>query len=73
MARLALTESSVKVRTGGPVDEPDDIGLPIWAGVIPVHTSYGTPVPAADLPRGITEAASVRSLTLTGADRDRPQ
>jgi hypothetical protein len=25
------------------------MGLPVWAGVLPVTTSYGTPEPAPDL------------------------
>lgn len=46
---LPLDECSVKVRTGGPVDEPDDMDLPAWAGVIPLRTVAGTPVAADDL------------------------
>lgn len=46
---LDLAESSAKVRSGGPIDEPGDESWPVWAGVVPVHTSLGAPVPAADL------------------------
>jgi len=46
---LPLDECSVKVRTGGPKEEPEDMDLPMWAGVIPVTTTYGAPVPDADL------------------------
>jgi nitroimidazol reductase NimA-like FMN-containing flavoprotein (pyridoxamine 5'-phosphate oxidase superfamily) len=42
--RLAIAEGSVKVRTGGPVDDPDDLGLPVWAGVIPLALVAGDPV-----------------------------
>ena len=41
--RLPITEASAKVRTGPPGDEPEDYELPIWAGVLPIETSYGTP------------------------------
>jgi uncharacterized protein len=34
---LPLDESSAKVRSGPPKDEPEDEGLPVWAGVVPVH------------------------------------
>lgn len=34
---LPLTESSAKVRVGGPEDEPEDVDLPVWSGVVPVH------------------------------------
>lgn len=42
--RLPLDEASAKIRAGGPVDEPEDYELPIWAGVVPVTTTYGTPI-----------------------------
>ncbi|MFE9843661.1 pyridoxamine 5'-phosphate oxidase family protein [Streptomyces goshikiensis] len=51
--RLDLTEVSAKVRTGGPNDDPEDLELPFWSGVVPVAPAYGTPVPAADLAPGI--------------------
>lgn len=50
--RLDLAEVSAKVRTGGPSEEPEDLALPHWAGVVPVQTSYGPPVPSDDLPSG---------------------
>jgi hypothetical protein len=46
---LDLVEVSAKVRTGGPVDDPEDTALPYWAGVVPLTLNAGTPVPAADL------------------------
>ena len=46
---LDLVEVSAKVRTGGPVDEPEDVALPHWAGIVPLHLTAGTPVPADDL------------------------
>jgi hypothetical protein len=46
---LPLDECSVKVRTGGPKEEPEDMDLPVWAGVIPVTTAYGLPIPDDDL------------------------
>jgi nitroimidazol reductase NimA-like FMN-containing flavoprotein (pyridoxamine 5'-phosphate oxidase superfamily) len=41
--RLPITEASAKVRTGPPVDEEADYELPMWAGVLPVTTTYGEP------------------------------
>ncbi|WP_327292596.1 pyridoxamine 5'-phosphate oxidase family protein [Streptomyces sp. NBC_01198] len=43
---LDLHEVSAKLRTGGPIDEPEDLALPYWSGVVPVVTSFGTPEPA---------------------------
>jgi uncharacterized protein len=34
---LPLTESSAKVREGGPEDDAEDEDLPVWSGVVPVH------------------------------------
>lgn len=44
---FSLTEASAKTRTGGPNDDPDDIDLPTWAGVIPLQTVSGAPIPAS--------------------------
>lgn len=46
---LDLDEVSAKIRTGGPSDDPEDLSLPHWTGVLPVSRGYGTPVPADDL------------------------
>jgi nitroimidazol reductase NimA-like FMN-containing flavoprotein (pyridoxamine 5'-phosphate oxidase superfamily) len=46
---LPLDELSVKVRTGGPLDEDEDMDLPVWAGVVPLTTVAGAPVTADDL------------------------
>jgi len=50
---LALDEVSAKVRTGPPIDDEEDYALPIWAGVVPLHTQAGDPAPDARLPEGV--------------------
>ncbi|MFF9405594.1 pyridoxamine 5'-phosphate oxidase family protein [Streptomyces anandii] len=50
--RLDLDELSAKLRTGGVNDEPEDLALPHWAGVVPVRRQYGTPVADGDLAPG---------------------
>ncbi|MFF5707159.1 pyridoxamine 5'-phosphate oxidase family protein [Streptomyces sp. NPDC012794] len=60
--RLDLNEVSAKVRTGGPNDDPEDLGLPHWSGVVPVAPAYGTPVPAADLAPGIAVPDYISAL-----------
>ncbi|RAJ57508.1 hypothetical protein K378_05395 [Streptomyces sp. Amel2xB2] len=50
--RLELDEVSAKIRDGDPADDPEDLALPYWSGVVPVRRTYGTPVPAADLAPG---------------------
>jgi uncharacterized protein len=46
---LPLAEWSVKISDGPPEDPEDDLDAPVWAGVLPIVTSYGAPVPAPDL------------------------
>lgn len=41
---VPLAEASLKVRTGGPSEEPEDYDLPVWAGVVPITSSTGDPV-----------------------------
>ncbi|WP_219469292.1 pyridoxamine 5'-phosphate oxidase family protein [Nonomuraea rhizosphaerae] len=50
---LSLDEASVKMRGGGPKDDEEDYELPLWAGVLPLVTSWGEPVPDPVLPEGI--------------------
>ncbi|MEV5083979.1 pyridoxamine 5'-phosphate oxidase family protein [Streptomyces sp. NPDC056159] len=50
--RLDLDEVSAKLRVGGVNDEPEDLSLPHWAGVVPVRREYGTPLADADLAPG---------------------
>lgn len=46
---LPLAEWSVKVSDAPPEDDPADLDAPVWAGVLPIVTAYGDPVPAPDL------------------------
>jgi nitroimidazol reductase NimA-like FMN-containing flavoprotein (pyridoxamine 5'-phosphate oxidase superfamily) len=41
--RIPLTEASAKVRDWGVRDDEQDLGWPVWAGVIPLSTVTGTP------------------------------
>jgi nitroimidazol reductase NimA-like FMN-containing flavoprotein (pyridoxamine 5'-phosphate oxidase superfamily) len=50
---LPLSEASVKIRTGPPGDEEDDYALDVWAGELPIVSSFGTPVPDPLLRPGI--------------------
>jgi uncharacterized protein len=38
---VALAEASVKARTGGPKDEPEDVATGSWAGVVPLSIRAG--------------------------------
>jgi hypothetical protein len=48
---IDLAEASVKVRTGPPGDDEEDIAVGgRWAGVLPVRTVFGTPEACPSLP-----------------------
>ena len=51
---LPLTEASAKLRRGGPIDEPEDLDWPVWAGVVPVRLSVDPPVPEPGLAPDLT-------------------
>jgi nitroimidazol reductase NimA-like FMN-containing flavoprotein (pyridoxamine 5'-phosphate oxidase superfamily) len=42
---FAIEEASAKIRTGPPLDEEADYGLPVWAGVLPLTLEAKLPVP----------------------------
>ncbi|OZC65899.1 flavin-nucleotide-binding protein [Rhodococcus sp. 15-725-2-2b] len=51
---LPMYEASVKSRTGGPVDDDQDIRKrDVWAGVVPVWEALGDAEPAEDLAEDI--------------------
>ena len=58
---LPLTESSVKIRDGGPSDEPEDYAADVWAGVVPVTVTFGEPEPDAALRPGIATPPHIRA------------
>ncbi|GAQ63058.1 pyridoxamine 5'-phosphate oxidase family protein [Streptomyces scabiei] len=60
--RLDLNEVSAKTRTGGVNEEPEDVTLPHWAGVVPLRKGYDTPIPEPDLPAGTELPDYLRTL-----------
>jgi nitroimidazol reductase NimA-like FMN-containing flavoprotein (pyridoxamine 5'-phosphate oxidase superfamily) len=53
--RLPIEEGSAKVRSGGAIDDEDDLGLPVWAGHVPLRLVPGEPVANDDLAPGLGE------------------
>ncbi|MFT2098350.1 pyridoxamine 5'-phosphate oxidase family protein [Marinomonas sp. 2405UD66-6] len=43
LVRIKIEEASVKFRDEPPIDDPDDNNWPVWAGVIPLERSWGSP------------------------------
>lgn len=60
---LGLDECSAKVRTGPPVDDEEDYGLPCWAGVLPLRLTSLPPEPDPRLTPGIMPSAVVTGYT----------
>ncbi|MBX3700032.1 MAG: pyridoxamine 5'-phosphate oxidase family protein [Dokdonella sp.] len=65
--RFEIEDASAKVRSGGVKDNPADRALPYWAGVVPLHTRYGLPLPDADLAATIGLPPSVARLLEAGS------
>jgi hypothetical protein len=49
LLRMPLREWSVKISAGWPDDPAEDLHEPVWAGVLPIVSAFGTPVPTPDL------------------------
>jgi len=62
MVRMTIAEGSAKVRTGGPIDEPEDLEEPYWAGHVPLSIVAGDPVADGVLPPGVEEPEYVRAF-----------
>ncbi|MGD0042944.1 MAG: pyridoxamine 5'-phosphate oxidase family protein [Isosphaeraceae bacterium] len=56
---LPIDEASAKVRAGPPVDDEDDYGLPVWAGVLPLKIVATEPVADTRLPQDIATPAYI--------------
>jgi nitroimidazol reductase NimA-like FMN-containing flavoprotein (pyridoxamine 5'-phosphate oxidase superfamily) len=59
---VPLVEVSAKVRAGDPIDEPEDVAGPHWAGHVPIESHFRTPVASADLPAGVATPPAVAAL-----------
>ena len=44
---VSINSASAKVRTGDPVEDDNDLNLPVWSGVIPFNQVASPPIPAA--------------------------
>jgi uncharacterized protein len=59
---VPLVEMSAKIRTGDPIDEPEDLDGPHWAGHVPIRSVWEPAVSASDLPEGIDVPPAIVSL-----------
>jgi nitroimidazol reductase NimA-like FMN-containing flavoprotein (pyridoxamine 5'-phosphate oxidase superfamily) len=51
--KLEISEASAKVRSGPPIDDEEDLGLPYWAGVIPLALRAAQPLAEARVTEAI--------------------
>lgn len=50
---FSIEEASSKVRSGPPLDDESDYGLPVWAGVLPLEMKPRQPIPDDKLVEGV--------------------
>lgn len=62
---LPLEAVSVKRRSGGPIDDAEDLDLPYWAGVVPLGRAENTPIPDAAHPPLGAEPDGLRTYDRT--------
>jgi nitroimidazol reductase NimA-like FMN-containing flavoprotein (pyridoxamine 5'-phosphate oxidase superfamily) len=60
---LSLVEASAKIRTGPPIDDEEDMKLPVWAGELPLHLMTGEAVPDPQLQAGIELPGYIRNYS----------
>jgi uncharacterized protein len=58
--KLPIEEASAKIRTGPPVDFEGDLATNFWAGLLPLRTTRGEPIPDPDLRADIPLPAYLR-------------
>lgn len=61
---MAVDEASAKVSSGPPDDNDADYALPHWAGVVPIATVIGEPVPDPRLADGTPVPDYIRNFSL---------
>jgi nitroimidazol reductase NimA-like FMN-containing flavoprotein (pyridoxamine 5'-phosphate oxidase superfamily) len=56
---MVIEDASAKVRGKGVGDDPEDLDLPIWAGVIPLRTVIGEAEISPEVPAGVDRPADL--------------
>lgn len=58
---LPLVEVSAKIRTGPPKDDEEDMAIPVWAGVLPMHITTSAPINDPALTARLEPPAYIRN------------
>ncbi|QDL92051.1 pyridoxamine 5'-phosphate oxidase family protein [Paroceanicella profunda] len=56
---MPIDQASAKIRAKGVADDPEDLGHPVWAGVLPVRTVLGAAEPCPHMAPGIARPATL--------------
>ena len=59
-----LDQITIKVSDGQPKDDKEDLEAQIWAGILPMQTIYGKPIPAEDLKFDLTAPEYIKNWPL---------
>lgn len=59
---LEIESASAKVSAGMPEDEDEDYNIPIWAGVLPLNSTFTTLQADERLLKGVEPSAAIREL-----------
>jgi uncharacterized protein len=51
VVEMTIETASAKIRDVGVLDEPEDINLPVWAGLVPIKQIAEYPISDKDLPK----------------------
>ncbi len=60
--RMPLDEAAVKIRSGPPKDDPEDMEIPAWTGLVPFAQGFAAPVPDPQMRAGIALPDYLRAL-----------
>jgi nitroimidazol reductase NimA-like FMN-containing flavoprotein (pyridoxamine 5'-phosphate oxidase superfamily) len=63
VVEFTIEEASAKVRHGPPIDDEDDYGRRVWAGVVPLRQETRAPVPDPRLAADVAVPQYLKRLT----------
>ena len=59
---ISIESASAKISSGMPDDEDEDYDIPIWAGILPLHSTFTSLLSDERLIDGVKPSAAVRAM-----------
>jgi nitroimidazol reductase NimA-like FMN-containing flavoprotein (pyridoxamine 5'-phosphate oxidase superfamily) len=59
---ISIESASAKISSGMPDDEDEDYDIPIWAGILPLHSTFTSLISDERLIDGVKPSAAVRAM-----------